>query len=101
MEAQRALAREGVPVRVVSMPCTSAFDRHERAYRAAVLPPHVPRVAVEAGVTDPWRKYVGLDGAVVGVDAFGASAPAAELARELGLTADRVAQAVRQVLRWS
>jgi transketolase len=98
VEAQRALAAEGVPVRVVSMPCTSAFDRQEPAYRGAVLPPGVPRVAVEAGVGDPWRKYVGLDGAVVGIDRFGESAPAAELARHLGLTPERVAQAVRQVL---
>jgi transketolase len=98
VEAQRALAAEGVPVRIVSMPCTSAFDRQEPAYRGAVLPPGVPRVAVEAGVGDPWRKYVGLDGAVVGIDRFGESAPAAVLARHLGLTPERVAQAVRQVL---
>jgi transketolase len=101
MEAQRALLRDGVPVRVVSMPCTSAFDRQERSYREAVLPRHVPRVAVEAGVTDPWRKYVGLDGAVVGIDRFGESGPAADVARELGLTADRVARAVKDVLRFA
>ena len=96
--AQRILAEEGIPARVVSMPCTSAFDRQEPAYRAAVLPPRVPRVAVEAGVTDGWRKYVGLEGAVVGIDGFGESAPAAVLARHFHMTQERVAEAVKTVL---
>jgi len=98
-EAAAALAADGIAVRVVSMPCTALFDRQPRAYRDSVLPEGVPRVAVEAGVTDVWRKYVGLDGAVVGLDRFGASAPASALYREFGLTADAVAQAVRRLLR--
>jgi transketolase len=96
--AQKSLAAEGVPVRVVSMPCTARFDAQEKSYRDAVLPPGVPRVAVEAGVTDGWRKYVGLDGAVVGIDTFGESAPAGELFKHFGFTAENVAQTVKRVL---
>src|SRR6185503_4729544 len=59
-DAQKLLHEKGIPVRVVSMPCTNVFDRQEQHYRDAVLPPGVPRVAVEAGVSDFWRKYVGL-----------------------------------------
>jgi transketolase len=100
--AQKALADAGVPVRVVSMPCCSVFDRQDAAYREAVLPRAMPRVAVEAGVTDYWRKYVGaIDdpaGAVVGIDRFGESAPAAVLFKHFGFTVDHVVAAVRNVL---
>jgi len=92
------LAEEGVPVRVVSMPSTSAFDRQDAVYRESVLPRGVPRVAVEAGVTDYWRKYVGLEGAVVGIDRFGESAPGGELFRHFGFTPERVAAAVKGIL---
>jgi transketolase len=95
LAAQQALATDGIAVRVVSMPSTTVFDRQDAAWRNAVLPPGVPRAAVEAGVSDYWRKYVGLDGAVVGVDRFGESAPATEVFRFLGLTAENVAKAVR------
>jgi transketolase len=98
LEAQRLLAAAGLAVRVVSMPSTSVFDRQDEAYRAAVLPRGVPRVAVEAGVSDGWRKYVGLEGAVVGLDRFGESAPAGELFRHFGFTPEAVAAAVRGVL---
>jgi transketolase len=98
LAAQQALAGEGVAVRVVSMPSTTVFDRQDAAWRDAVLPPGVPRAAVEAGVSDYWRKYVGLDGAVVGVDRYGESAPAAEVFRFLGVTAENVATAVRSLL---
>jgi transketolase len=80
------------------MPSTSVFDRQDENYRAAVLPKGVPRVAVEAGVTDYWRKYVGLEGAVVGIDRFGESAPAPDLFKHFGLTAPAVAKAVRSVI---
>ncbi|MBI4194457.1 MAG: transketolase [Betaproteobacteria bacterium] len=96
--AQQALAAEHIAVRVVSMPSTTVFDRQDAAWCNAVLPPGVPRVAVEAGVSDYWRKYVGLEGAVIGVDRFGESAPAAEVFRFFGLTAENVAQAVRNLL---
>ena len=98
LDAQETLAAEGVRVRVVSLPGTSVFDRQDAAYREQVLPRGVPRVAVEAGVTDYWRKYVGLEGAVIGIDRFGESAPAGELFEFFGFTAERVAAAVRSVL---
>ncbi len=96
--AREALAAEGVPARVVSMPCTSAFDRQDPTWRASVLPPGVPRVAVEAASADYWRKYVGLEGQVVGLDTFGESGRAADLARHFGFTRERVAAAVRAAL---
>ncbi|HVT32443.1 MAG TPA: transketolase [Rhodanobacteraceae bacterium] len=96
MQAMRVLADQGVSVRVVSMPCTNVFDAQPLEYRESVLPGWCrKRVAVEAGVTDYWRKYVGLDGAVVGIDTFGASAPAEALFRHFGFTVDRVVDAVR------
>jgi transketolase len=98
MGAREALAADGVRVRVVSMPSTTIFDRQDRAWREAVLPPGVPRVAVEAGVSDFWRKYVGLEGAVVGIDRFGESAPAGELFKHFGFTVANVAAAARSVL---
>jgi transketolase len=96
--AQAKLAEEGIPVRVVSMPSTNVFDRQDAGYRASVLPRGVPRVAVEAGVTDYWRKYVGLEGGVVGIDRFGESAPGPELFKFFGFTVDNVVAAVKRVL---
>jgi transketolase len=98
LEAQKRLAAADLPVRVVSMPSTTVFDRQDAAYREGVLPKGLPRVAVEAGVTDLWRKYVGLEGAVVGLDRFGESAPAGELFKHFGFTAENVEKAVRSVL---
>ena len=98
LDAQKLLAAQGIPVNVVSMPCTSAFDRQEAAYRAAVLPEHLPRIAVEAGTPDGWYKYVGLNGAVIGISRFGESAPADELFKLFGITAEHVVQAVKSVL---
>jgi transketolase len=96
--AKAKLAEEGIAVRVVSMPSTTVFDRQDAAYRAAVLPKGLPRVAVEAGVTDIWRKYVGLDGEVVGIDRFGESAPGPELFKFFGFTVDNVVAAVKRVV---
>ena len=98
LEAQKLLAADGLAVRVVSMPSTDVFDRQDLAWRTSVLPQALPRVAVEAGVTALWHKYVGLEGAVVGIDTFGESAPAGVLFKHFGLTAEKVAQTVRQVL---
>ena len=98
LAAQQQLAAAGVPVRVVSMPSTSVFDRQSAGYRESVLMKDIPRVAVEAGVTDYWRKYVGTQGAVVGIDRFGESAPAGDLFKHFGFTADNVAKAVRSVM---
>ncbi|HSD44813.1 MAG TPA: transketolase [Burkholderiales bacterium] len=96
--AQAKLAAEGIPVRVVSMPSTNVFDRQDAGYRASVLPRGVPRVAVEAGVTDYWRKYVGLEGDVIGIDRFGESAPGPELFKFFGFTVDNVVAAVKRVI---
>jgi transketolase len=99
LAAQKALGESGLPVRVVSMPCTSLFDRQDAAWRDSVLPKGVPRVSIEAGVTDYWRKYVGLEGAAVGVDRFGESAPAAAVYKFLGVDAEHLLAAVRDVVR--
>ena len=98
MGARARLAEEGIPVRVVSLPCTEVFDRQDAAYRDAVLPPGLPRVAVEAGVSDYWRKYVGLEGEVVGLDRFGESAPGPELFEYFGITVEAVTAAVKRLL---
>ncbi|MGH8621643.1 MAG: transketolase [Burkholderiales bacterium] len=98
LAAQGLLAQDGVPVRVVSMPSTTTFDRQDAAYRESVLPRGLPRAAVEAGVTDYWRKYVGLEGVVIGIDRFGESAPGGELLRHFGFTPENVAAAVRSIV---
>ena len=95
LEAQKLLAAENVAVRVVSMPSTSVFDRQDAAYRASVLPKGPPRIAVEAGVSDYWRKYVGLEGTVVGIDRYGESAPAGALYKYFGFTAESIAATVK------
>jgi len=98
LSAQNQLADRGIAVRVVSMPSTDTFDQQDAAWKESVLPKGLPRVAVEAGVTDFWRKYVGLEGAVVGIDSYGESAPAGVLFQHFGMTAERVAEAVMQVI---
>nr|WP_276569726.1 transketolase [Rhodocyclus tenuis] len=98
LDAQQALAADGIAVRVVSMPCTSIFDRQDAAWREAVLPKGLPRVAIEAGIADFWWKYVGLDGAVVGMTTFGESAPANRLFEHFGFTVANVVARVKSVL---
>ncbi|UGQ47356.1 transketolase [Massilia endophytica] len=98
MGAAAALKSEGIPVRVVSMPSTDVFDRQDAAYKASVLGKGLPRVAIEAGVTDFWYKYVGLEGAVVGIDTFGESAPAGVLFKHFGFTVENVVAQVKSVL---
>ena len=99
MEAARALAQQGVPTRVVSMPCTELFDDQPLEYREGVLPGWCrARVAVEAATVDFWRKYVGLDGEVVGMTTFGASAPAPKLFEHFGFTVNHVVDAVKRVV---
>ena len=96
--AQEQLAKQGVPVRVVSLPSWFQFKRQDVAWQAKVLPPHLPRIAVEAGVTGWWREVVGLDGAVIGIDTFGESGPASALYQHFGITVDAVVAATRRVL---
>ncbi len=96
MRAQELLALDGIAVRVVSMPSTSVFDRQDAAYKKSVLPAGLPRIAVEAGVTDYWWKYGCA--AVVGIDTYGESAPAPALFKHFGFTAENVADTVRVAL---
>ncbi len=98
VEAQKLLAAKGKPVRVVSMPSTDVFDAQDAAWRESVLPRGVKRVAVEAGVTDGWYKYVGMDGKIVGLDRFGESAPAGALFKHFGFTGENVAKTVEEIL---
>jgi transketolase len=99
MDAARHLEAQGTKVRVVSMPCCEVFDAQPLEYREGVLPGWCrARVAIEAGRTDFWRRYVGLDGEVIGLDRFGASAPGEVCFREFGFTVEAVVDAVRRVI---
>ena len=98
LKAQAQLKEEGIAVRVVSMPSTNIFDRQDEAYRDAVLTRGIVRVAVEAGVTNGWYKYVGLEGRVIGLDRFGESAPAGVLFKEFGFTVANVVATVKTVI---
>ncbi len=95
MTAAKALAADGVPVRVVSMPCMELFETQDRAYQDAVLGADLPKVAVEAGVRFGWDRWIGRDGGFVGMSGFGASAPYQELYKHFGITADAVVEAVK------
>ena len=97
LEAARTLVAEGIATRVVSMPSTFRFDRQPASYKAEVLPPGIPRVAVEAGSPDYWYKYVGLDGGIVGIDRFGESAPPDDLFAFFNITPEAVVACVRKV----
>lgn len=99
LDAALLLEAEGVFARVVSMPCVERFRAAPREAQLAVLPAGVPRVSVEAGITLGWQAIVGLDGASVGIDRFGASAPGSVVAEKLGITPQAVAAAARAVLR--
>lgn len=98
VNAAKALASDGIAARVVSMPSTDVFDRQDAAYKASVLIKGVPRVAIEAGVTSFWYKYVGLEGAVVGIDTFGESAPAPVLFKHFGFTVENVVAKAKAIL---
>ncbi len=100
MEAKKVLLSEGIDVRVVSMPCVEVFEKQSEKYKESVLPSAIrARVAVEAGATMCWYKYVGMDGKVVGIDTFGASAPAKKLFEKFGFTVENVANAVKEVIK--
>jgi transketolase len=98
MDSQVALKEDGVNARVVSMPCTHAFDRQEKKYQDSVLTHGVKRVSIEAGVTDFWRKYVGLDGASVGINTYGESAPGGDLFKHFGFTVENVIKTVKSII---
>ena len=96
--AQKALAEQAIAVRIVSMPSTSVFDRQDARYKSQVLPEGLPRIAIEAGVTDLWWKYVRANGAVIGIDRFGESAPAKDVFEYFGFTVDNVVATVKACL---
>ena len=100
VNAKEALAKEGIDVRVVSMPCMDLFDKQSDAYKESVLPKAVrARVAVEAGADFGWGKYVGLDGQTIAMTGFGASAPAGILFKKFGFTTEHVAEVVKDVVK--
>ncbi len=99
VEAAKLLAAEGIHARVVSFPSWKLFDEQSAEYKASVLPAGVPKLAVEAGVTAGWWKYVGLDGDVIGLDRFGASAPGATVQAELGFSAENVAARAKKLVK--
>ncbi len=98
LAAVKPLAQQGIAARVVSMPSTTVYDRQDAEYRERVLPKGVRRVAIEAGVTDFWHKYVGLEGGVVGIDTFGESAPAGVLFKHFGFTVEHIVAAAKAAL---
>ena len=100
MGAQAELKKEGVDARVISMPCMEIFLKQEPEYQEKVMPSAVrARVSMEAGVTMPWYRFVGLDGKALGMDHFGASAPAAVLFKQYGFTVENVVKAAHEVLK--
>jgi transketolase len=99
MSAYAKLTAEGVRARVVSMPSTDIFDMQDEAYKKSVLPPEIKaRVSVEAASVFGWERYVGLEGAIIGMTTFGGSAPAKDLFKKFGFTVDHVVQAAKQVM---
>jgi transketolase len=99
MQAAEQLTAKGHKIRVVSMPSMDTFDAQDDAYKAMVLPATVPaRVAVEAGVSSLWPKYIGMEGIVIGVDTFGESAPAADVYKAFGVTVEAVVDAVNSLI---
>ncbi|OOF45533.1 hypothetical protein BKK51_06290 [Rodentibacter trehalosifermentans] len=99
VKAAEVLAAEGKNVRVVSMPSTNRFDKQDEAYRESVLPSSVTkRVAIEAGISDFWYKYVGFGGRIVGMNSFGESAPADQLFKLFGFTVDNVVATAKEIL---
>jgi transketolase len=101
MEAAKLLAADGIQARVVSFPSWKLFEEQTPEYKASVLPANVPKLAVEAGATLGWWKYVGLDGDVIGVDRFGASAPGPKVLAEFGFTAENVAARAKKLVKKS
>jgi transketolase len=99
VEGAKLLAAEGIQARVVSMPSWKIFEEQTAEYKASVLPAGVPKLAVEAGATLGWWKYVGLDGDVIGLDHFGASAPGPTVMKEFGFTAENVAARAQKLVK--
>jgi transketolase len=99
VDAAKLLAAEGIAARVVSFPSWKIFEEQSAQYKASVLPAGVPKLSVEAGATLGWWKYVGLDGDVIGLDRFGASAPGPIVLEKLGFSADNVAAHAKKLVK--
>ena len=100
VNAKNELIKDGIDARVVSMPCVEEFEKQSAKYKESVLPANVrARVAIEAGATMCWDKYVGFDGKVIGINTFGASAPAKKLFEKFGFTVDNVVATVKEVVK--
>ena len=99
LEAQQALLKEGINIRVVSMPCWEAFQEQSDEYKELILPKSIKaRISIEAGITFGWSRWIGDNGVAIGIDTFGASAPGADLAEEFGFTAPKVEAKIREHL---
>jgi len=98
VDSARELEQRGIAARVVSMPCCERFDDQDAEYRRSVLGENLPAIAIEAGVTKLWYRYVGLRGRVIGLDRFGESAPGPELFKYFGFTAERVTATAVELL---
>ena len=96
--ARERLEKAGKKVRVVSAPCLEVFEQQDAAYRESVIPPGSRRVSIEAGITLPWRRWIGDGGLAIGIDRFGASAPDKVLAQKFGLTVDSVTERIQSWL---
>jgi transketolase len=99
LDAAKTLAAEGIRARVVSFPSWKIFEEQSVEYRASVLPAGIPKLAVEAGSTQGWWKYVGSNGGVIGLDRFGASAPLKKVMAELGFSAENVAARAKKLVK--
>ena len=99
LEAAKQFNDKNIPVQVVSLPCWEVFENQDSAYKESVLPKNVSaRVAVEAGATLCWHKYVGPQGRIIGIDSYGESAPAPEIYRALGITVENIVNKINEVL---
>lgn len=100
VKVAKEMANKGISIRVVSMPSTNVFEEQSAEYRESVLPSNISkRIAIEAGSTDGWWKYVGLEGKIIGLDRFGESAPASDLFKEFGFTVENLMDKVEAMLR--
>ena len=100
LQAWESLTEKGIQVRLISMPSTTVFDAQDEAYKEQLLPRHVTnRVVVEAGVSQGWQKYVGLEGRIIGIDAFGKSAPGPVLQQHFGITVEAIVREVESCTR--
>ncbi|MCA1592363.1 MAG: transketolase, partial [Acidobacteria bacterium] len=100
LDAREALQKEGIPVRVVSMPCWELFEEQDAEYRESVIPASVPaRLAIEAGARLGWDRYIGPNGDCICLERFGASAPGADAMRELGFSVENVVKRARTLLK--